>query len=87
MPTGRVDYRERLRGPGSKDVLGMILRGITMPGGRQAAPDDPSLDPEGATALKEMFGGTATERPLRPDEQAAIADRKAREAYQRIVGY
>lgn len=56
MPVGRVDYRERLRGPGTQDVLGMILRGIAMPGGRQAAPEDP-VDPETGALVKEMFGG------------------------------
>jgi hypothetical protein len=88
MPVGRVDYRERLRGPGTQDVLGMILRGMA---GGSGASADVALDPEGAQAVKDMFGGGSTSaapapRPLRPDEQAAIADRKAREAYQRIVG-
>jgi hypothetical protein len=90
MPVGATDYRARLRGPGTQDVLAMILRGLAVPGGRQASPDDPTLDPEGARAVKDLFGGTAIPEPqrtLRPDEQAAIADRKAREAYGRMVGY
>jgi hypothetical protein len=87
MPVGRVDYRARLAGPGTQDVLGMILRGIAMPGGRQAAPDDP-VDPETGALIKEMFGTAPApeRRPLRPDEQAALVDRKAREVHRKIVG-
>jgi hypothetical protein len=87
MPTGRVDYRARLAGPGTQDVLGMILRGIA---GGSGASEDVALDPEGAQALREMFGGTVpapeAPRPLRPDEQAAVVDRYAREVYRKIVG-
>ena len=84
MPVGTVDYRERLRGPGTQDVLGMILRGMA---GGSAPSAEPTLDPEGQQALKDMFGGTSTPAPrqLRPDEQAANADRRAREVHRQIT--
>ena len=85
MPVGSVDYRARLRGPGTQDAIGFMLRLLSMPGKPDAAP----VDPETGRALQGALGipPAAPKLELRPDEIAAEADRKAREAYQRMLGY
>lgn len=87
MPVGTTDYRARLRGPGSQDVIGFMLRMLTMPGGQQA-PDATPADPATGKALQEVFGIPAAEpkRESRPDEKAAEVDLKAREAHRKLLG-